>query len=174
MRKLFILLALLPALAWAQDPGLIIDGEATVTLTWVPPTEYEDETFLDPADLAGYVVFWDTASRFQPDLSFRPGCGAYPVGARNDGSCYANVLDLTDGSATTELLTLTLSEDVTLHFALVAHTNNGQWSAYSNEATRSLVLRVDSPPGPPEQLDVEISITCTTNMPRVTCSFDVQ
>ena len=175
MKRLLYLLLALPGLVCAQDPGLIINGEATATLTWTPPTEYEDGRALPPSDIAGYVIYWSEQSRFEADgVTLRPTCSEYPVGTRTDATCYQNVLDLTDGTATTELIILTLDQDVTLHFAAAAHVTNGDWSAYSNEASKSFTLVLESPPAAPVIQSIDMTIMCTTNLPNVTCSFDVQ
>ncbi len=179
MKRLALLLAILPAISLAQDPGLIINGEATVTLTWQPPTQYEDGTLIAPGDIGGYVIYWNDRSRFEADgVTLRPTCQDSPAGTRTDGSCYPNVVDLTDGDAATEQLVIQLDQDVTLYFAAVAWvrsgTTPGDWSRYSGEATRELVLSIVAPPDPPVIETLELAITCTTNLPTVTCTFTVQ
>lgn len=159
----------------ASAQELIISGEGTATLTWMAPTQYIDGRAIVPADLTGYVIFWNDQSRFELDgVTFRPGCAAGPVGSRNDTVCYPNVVDISDGTATTELLTFTVSTDVTLSFVIIAHTVNGLWSDYSNELDKVFTLIIDSPPGAPILESVELLIICTTNLPDVTCDFVVQ
>jgi len=176
-RLWFVLALLLPAMAFAQTdpPGLIINGQATATLTWTAPTLYEDGTAMAPADIEGYVIFWSEGGRYLADgTTLRAGCTEYPEGSRNDATCYPNVIDLSDGTQTGEVLALTLDQDVTLFFAGVTHASNGAWSAYSNEAAKMFVLEVTTTnPNPPVIQSIDIAITCTTNLPSVTCTFIV-
>lgn len=164
----------------ASAQGLIVNGEGIADLIWTAPTEYDvigtnPPQSLPITDIAGYVLFWHDASRFEFDgVTLRPGCAAKPVGSRNDASCYPNVVDITDGTATTRQLSFVLSTDVTLSFAIVAHTINGLWSDYSNELDKTFTLIVDSSPGAPVLQSVDLVITCTTNLPNVTCDFVVQ
>ena len=151
-------------------PGLIINGQATATLTWQVPTQNEDGTVLDVADIAGYVLYWgDTPG---------PGnCGSYPETLLD--SCYGNALDLPDGAMVTTPLTLALNGDITLYFAMVAYVveTDGKrvWSAYSNEIKRLFVLRISTvTPAPPVLIDITMSVICTTNQARVTCEFSVE
>lgn len=168
-----LLFCLLAGPAFAQ--GVIVNGQGTATLTWTPPTQYADATDIQPGELQGYVIFWNDASRFESDgVTLRPGCAAGPVGSRNDMSCYPSVLDITSGSSTTEVLTFDLSTDVTLSFAIVAHTSNLLWSDYSNESQKTFTLVIDAAPGPPTLETVDITMTCTTNTPGVSCEFIVQ
>lgn len=177
MKRFALLLALLPVFALAQTapPGVIINGEATATLQWTAPTQYEDGTALDPADIAGYVIFWSEGGRFLADgTTLRGGCTEQPEGSRNDAGCYPNVIDLSDGSSTGEQLTLSLDQDVTIFFAAVTHDTAGLWSRYSNEAAKAFTLSVtQTEPNPPVIQSVDMAITCTTNLPSVTCTFTV-
>ena len=151
-------------------PGLIINGQATATLTWQVPTQNEDGTVLNAADIAGYVLYWgDTPG---------PGnCGSYPETLLD--SCYGNALDLPDGAMVTTPLTLALNGDTTLYFAMVAYVveTDGKpvWSAYSNQISRKFVLRIaTTAPAPPVLIDITMSVTCTTNQANVTCEFSVE
>lgn len=164
--------------AYAQDTP-IINGQATVTLTWTPPTEYEDGTTLAASDITGYVIYYDTFSRFTAPGELRPGCTDQPQGTRTDASCYSNVIDLTDGSSSSEVVVLTVDQDTTFYFAATAHVLGGTvqdtWSKYSNEAEKTVTLQVDtSPPAAPVITQIDMVVTCTTNLPNVTCSFTVQ
>lgn len=168
------LVILLAAFAWStvKAQAVIIDGQGTATLSWVAPTEYEDGNPIAVTDLTGYVIYWSDQSRFTTGGTLRPGCSELPVGTRTDSSCYANVIDIADGQATSEAITFSLNQTTTLYFAAVAHVSSGEWSLYSNEAMQEFVLVVDFPqPGPPTQLDLEISVTCTTDQPNVSCTF---
>lgn len=163
--------------AFAQTP--IIDGQATVTLTWEAPTQYEDGSALAATDITGYVIYYDTFSRFTSPGNLRPGCTDTPQGTRTDAGCYSNVIDLTDGSNTSEVVVLTVDQDTTFYFAATAHvlggTESGSWSKYSNEAEKTVVLVIDTvPPAAPVITQVDMVISCTTNLPNVTCSFIVQ
>lgn len=162
-------------LAQTTPPGLIINGEATATLTWIAPTEYENGSPLAQSDIDGYVIFWSDGGRFLADgTTLRSGCTDKPEGSRNDSSCYPNVIDLSDGTSTGESLTLTLDQDVTLFFAAVTHDIGGAWSRYSNEASKAFALQiVQTEPNPPIMQSVDIDIICTTNLPTVTCTFSV-
>ncbi len=161
------------SLAQAQETP-IIDGEATVTLSWTAPTQYENGEPLPAIDLTGYVIYYDTEPRETSGV-FRQGCFDGPQDTRTDASCYGNVIDLTDGSATSRAVVLTVDQTTTFYFAAVAHVANGEWSRYSNEATKTVTLVIDWPqPGPPTGVDVTFDIICTTNLPTVTCEFVVQ
>lgn len=156
----------------SATPGLIINGQATATLSWTRPTQNEDGTPLAAPEIAGYVLYWGTASGVGR-------CGTYPTILLDP--CYGNALDLQDGGLTTTPLQLSLSGDTTIYFAMTAYTRssdgNVNLSAYSNEAPRAFTVQVTFPdpiPGAPELLDVTMVITCTTNQVDVTCSFTVQ
>lgn len=162
----------------AQTP--VIDGQATVTLSWTAPTMYEDGTALNPSDIGGYVMFYGTASRTDGSGNFRPGCASGPQGTRTDTGCYPNVIDLSDGSLTSIPILIDVDQTTTFHFAAVAfvgagNLGNDEVSVYSNEAIKTVTLVIDSVrPGPPTSTTVEMTVTCTTNLPNVTCSFIVQ
>lgn len=164
----------LAAFAWStvKAQAVIVDGQGTATLSWDAPTEYEDGTALAATDITGYVVYWSDQSRFTTAPALRPGCSDGPITVRTDASCYANVIDLTDGQATSEAINFSIDQTVTLYFAVVAHVSSGEWSLYSNEAEQEYVLVVDFPqPGAPTQLELDIQVTCTTNLPTVSCTF---
>ena len=173
MRILLILAALLSANALAQTP--IISGEGTVTLSWLAPTEYIDGSALPAADIAGYEIFYGELSRLEPGgAAFRPGCGAAPTGP-GDVTCYAATVPVV-GGATSEPVTIQLTEDTTVFFTLTATATNGFWSNYSNETDAQFVLDItdNRVPGAPVIIDMTFTITCTTDTPNVTCEFTVQ
>lgn len=172
MRILLILAALLSANALAQTP--IISGEGTVTLSWLAPTEYIDGSALPAADIAGYEIFYGEQSRFDAGGAFRPGCGAAPANP-GDVTCYAATVGVV-GGATSEPVTIQLTEDTTVFFTLTATATNGEWSNYSNETDAQFVLDIQDNrvPVAPVIVDMTFTITCTTDTPNVTCTFTVQ
>lgn len=153
-------------------PGPIINGQATATLSWVRPTEREDNSPLLASDIAGYVLYWGTSSGVG-NCGLRPGTLLDP--------CYGNALQLPDGALETTPLTLSLSGDTTVYFAMIAYTTledgSPGLSQYSNEVPRVFTVEIQLPPEPlpgaPEQLDVTMQVTCTTDQVNVTCSFTV-
>lgn len=153
-----------------RPPGLIINGEATATLTWRAPTENEDGTTLDPADIAGFVLYWGITS---------DNCGDRPATLLD--ACYGNALDLLDGALVTTSLTLSLSGDTTVYFVGIAYTRDADGapvlSAYSNEIQRVFVVSITEPtpaPSAPVLIDIVMTVTCTTNKASVTCEFSVE
>lgn len=183
MKRFFLLLLLLAsASAFAQvPPGLIINGTGTATISWTIPTEYTDGSPLPASDINGYVIFYHDQSRFEADgTTVRPVCSGTPQSSRADIDCYSNAIDLSDGSQVSQALTIQLSEDTTIYFTMTSwvRTGNvfGDWSAYSAEVTKSFVLEVTDgrAPLPPTIESIDMTITCTTNIAMVTCTFDVQ
>jgi len=167
-RLLPLLLLLLPLFAPPVQAQTIINGEATATLTWTPPSLNEDGTPLAIADIAGYVIYWDTQTGVGR-------CSTYPA-TRLD-PCYANALDTADGSASSQVMTLNLNADTTVYFAAVTYVmQDGApvLSRYSNETTREFTLVLQGPPNPPVIQSVDFTITCITDNPQVTCTFIVQ
>lgn len=158
-------------------PIPIIDGQGIATVTWRAPTQYTDNAPILPGDLKGYVIYWDLVS----------GVGrCFGPTVKMDG-CYGNAIDLPDGAASTTPLTLTLSGDTSVFFAITAYTEKPnlagtpatQISAYSNEVEKIFTVEVidtsPSPdPGAPTLESVDIAITCTTDQEFLTCSFTVQ
>lgn len=155
-----------------STPGPIINGQADVTLTWTPPTQNEDGTPLGPNELAGYVVYWDAQSRLgrcseQPAMRLDP--------------CYANALDLADGSISGHQFTIPLSGDTDVYFAGAAYKLDEDGvavlSRYSNEVLKQFRVTIeepqDPPPAAPNTLTIDIQITCTTDTPEIACSFTV-
>lgn len=164
-------LALYSSIAKAD---MVVDGIGTAALKWTPPTTYVDGTPLEPADIAGYVVFWGEQSRFQADGStLRMDCSNRPLNSRTDATCYPNVVDLTDGQATGRELTFQINKETTLYFSVAVHDTSHDWSAYSNEISKPFVLSVDSPPGAPVLESITLQISCKANLPDVKCLFEV-
>jgi hypothetical protein len=86
-------------------------GTGTATLTWTPPTQNEDGSPL--MDLTSYRIHWGTASRN-----------------------YTNSATISSG-LTTYVVTNLLS-GTTYYFATTAGNSQGVYSAYSNEATKTI------------------------------------
>lgn len=179
---LTILLALGFAAGWLfyeEAFGQEITGEGTVTLSWTPPTEYENGDPIQPGDITGYVIYYGTESRELVDGNFRQGCADGPQVTRTDATCYPNVIDLSDGSLTSLPVTITVSETTTFHFAAVAFVGTGsldgrEVSRYSNEALKTVELVIDTTqPGPPTITTIDFVISCSTDLPNVTCEFSV-
>ena len=158
-------------------PIPIIDGQGIATVTWRVPTQYDDNTAIQPGDLKGYVIYWDLVS----------GVGRCIGPTDKMDGCYANAIDLPDGAASTTPLTLTLSGDTSVFFAITAYTENPdaggnpatQVSVYSNEVEKIFTVEIidTSPapePGPPTLESVDIAITCTTDQEFLSCIFHVQ
>jgi len=161
MKRLLILLCLLlPFPSFAQ--GLIINGEATATLTWTNPIENTDGTPL--TDLAGIVLYWDS-------ISGVGRCSASPETKLDP--CYANAIDLNDDAVTSRSITLNLDADTTIYFAGAAYNSSDVLSAYSNESEKIFTVAINAPPNPPVIQSIDMTIICTTNLPSVTCSFNV-
>lgn len=161
--------------AYAQEP--IINGEATLTITWTPPTQNEDSTALALSEIAGYVIYWDVETGVGR-------CDPYP--RRRLDPCYSQALDLANGSLSSQTMTLNLTGDTDVFFAMAAYKlvdsdDDGNdelfMSAYSGELVKQ--FRVDitepptSPPGAPIIQSIDIQVTCTTDTPGVTCTFEV-
>ncbi len=167
--------------AFAQTPtGVIIDGSGTATITWTAPTEYTDGSPLPAADLKGFVIYYSSQSRFEAGGTIRPGCSASPVSGRLDPDCYANSIDLPNGAQVSEPLTIPLDADTTIHFSMTSWVRSGNtfgdWSRYSSEVAKIFTLEVTDGrvPVDPTIESIDLTITCTTNMAMVTCSFNVQ
>lgn len=157
-------LALAGLSAWAQQ----FTGTGTATLSWQRPTERVDGTPLPIDQIAGYVIWYGTESRFGR-------CpGDQPADA-NDTGCYPTVVSVTNGGVASRELSFELDGPVTLYFAMAAIDTGGRISSYSNEASKTFELEIDEAgPEPPQLLDVEISISCEASEPGVTCTFVVQ
>ncbi len=139
--------------AFAQEPGVIVNGQGTASLSWQRPTQNTDGTTLPLEDIAGYRVYWG-----------------------EDQANLTSMFDIGNGAVTSSEVTLSLDGPTTVYFAMTAIHVNGAESALSNIASKTFELEVDDGrvPNPPEALDVQISVTCETDTPGVTCSFTVQ
>ena len=161
------LAALLSATALAQ-----VSGTGTATLSWTPPTQYEDGSPLAIEDIVGYVIFYGPESlegRCDPGEDSRPR----PT-SRTDTSCFPASVFVANGAVQSRVIDLELAEPTTMYFAAVAEAATG-FSVYSNEATKTFTLEVDNlPPGEPMTLEVEITMECTTSEPGRTCRFVIE
>lgn len=150
-------------------------GTGAADLTWTPPDAFEDGTPLAVDDLAGYVIFYGTESRAggrcdggPPDPRPRPA-------ARDDTSCYPAAIPIGNGAVQSRQVDLSLTESVTLWFAVAAEATNGLLSVYSNEASKLIELVIDAiAPGEPVNVTLEISLECEPGEPGRTCSFIIQ
>lgn len=149
--------------------GPIVNGQGTAMLSWVAPTERTDGEPLPASELAGYTLFYGTRSRSGRDC-------APPMGP-TDSTCYPSRTQFDNGAATSGVLTLELTESTTIYFALAARDTGGLMSDYSNERAKVFTLELEelppAEPAEPQLLEVGVSITCTTDQPRVLCTFTV-
>lgn len=177
LRTTFIAAMIFLVIGALQDAfAATITGTGTASLSWDRPTESEDGLALPANEIAGYVVYWGPQSRFAGGanpLALRPGCSRSPA-TRTDTTCYQGVRDLLAGTTTT--LTIPLTQDVTLSFAVVAVNTRGEWSAYSNELRKLVKLSVQStaPPNAPVLQTLTMEVSCTTDQPTITCTFTVE
>lgn len=120
----FVMLFLV-SIMLTQAPEVFAGG--TGIYTWNPPTTNVDGSKL--TDLAGYRVYWGTASRTYPQSINVDACSSCPepVGAEQEIGCIGG---LTPGA--------------TYYVAATAYDTSGNESAYSNE-----VVDVMSPPSSP-------------------------
>jgi hypothetical protein len=87
-------------------------GTGSATLTWTAPTQNENGTPLN--DLTSYRIHWGTSSRNYPNS----------VTVNNPGLTTYVVTNLLSGT--------------TYYFATTAGNSQGVYSAYSNEATKTI------------------------------------
>lgn len=183
MKQILFLIAALAMLATAPPvnsadlpPGLIVDGKATATLNWTPPTTRADGSALDPQEIAGFMLYWSDGGRFLADgATYRTGCGPKAIPTMFSTSCYSSALDLADGSTTTHTQTLTLEQDTTLFFTMATYDTDAAWSDYSNEISKNFTVEIEgNDPGAPVLETVDFTISCTTNKSSVNCTFTVQ
>jgi hypothetical protein len=90
---------------------LTVTGTAVVTLSWNAPTTNEDGS---PVSLSGYKIYYGTSS-----------------------GAYTNSVSVTSVGATPVTHKLSLPPG-TYYFAVTAISADGQESAYSNEASKTL------------------------------------
>jgi hypothetical protein len=148
---ILLLFVLAGSEAWggeAPPPGTTVTISGTTTLSWSAPTANVDGSALTP--LASYRIYFGRGSRQ-----------------------YSGNLDVNDGGATNWGFSIPLTDenDDRWFFALTATNINGHESAYSNEVIKQMtvVFEGDIPPEPPVLIDVEMSMTCTTDNVRWTC-----
>ena len=157
------LCTLVPAYTSAQ--GVIINGQGTATLTWQRPTMNTDGSALAASEITSYGVFMGPQSRFSSGTTLRAGCTATPA-SLSSTACYSGASTIV-GTLLTTPVTIALTQNARIHFALAAMKTGGAISAYSNEAFKDFVLQVNAPPGAPNITNVAVSVTCTTNDPAV-------
>lgn len=182
MKQLLFFLAAMAMLATAPPvnsadlpPGLIVNGEATANLSWTIPTTRADGSALDPAEIAGFMVYWSDGGRYLADgTTYRDGCGPKAQPTMFSTSCYSNVLDLASGATTTHALSLMLDQDTTLCFTMATYDTDAAWSDFSNEVAKNFTVEIQiNDPGAPVLQAVDFQITCTTNKSSVNCTFTV-
>lgn len=170
MSRIVVLLFLLLT-AFTASAQLEVTGQGSATLTWVVPTEREDGQPLPITELSGYVIFYADQSRFLPDgTTLRTGCTERPS-STDDTSCYGVALNIVPGDLTTQTIFISVDQDTTLWFSMSAYDTDGRLSTYSNEASKTITLILDSPPDAPVIQSLEMIISCTTNDPNVECEF---
>lgn len=163
---------LVPICTQAQPPaGLIINGQGSVTLTWTLPTTDELGNILPAGSLANLGIFYGQ-SRFSSGTTLRTGCTDRPT-SLSSTLCYSGTAALLPGNATSTPLVLQLSSSQTVSFAVAALSMGGGISRYSNEAAKIFTLQTSAPPGAPVLNSVAVTMTCTTNLPQVTCTFTI-
>lgn len=172
--KRLLLLALLSAPIGAFAQGVVINGQGTATLSWTRPTTNTDGSPLAQADITAYGVFFGPQSRFSSGTTLRSGCTATPP-ALTSTTCYAGAVQIAGGATQGAPVTLTgITSNTRIYFAVAAQRTGGQISAYSNEAFKDFVVTVNAPPSAPVLQDVNVTVTCTTNDPQITCSITVE
>lgn len=165
------LYALVSLSALAQPNDLIINGVGTAQLSWTLPTSNTDGSPLPAADIANVGVFYGQ-SRFSSGTTLRNGCAAAPT-SLSSTLCYAGARTI-GGTQVGTQIELELSQAQTVAFAVAVLDVRGKISAYSNEATKTFRLVLESPPNAPVLNSVNVSMTCSTNYPEVTCSLTVE
>ncbi len=134
--------------AEAPPPGTTVTITGSTTLSWQAPTENVDGSPL--TDLASYVIYFGRASRN-----------------------YTGNLAVTDGATTNWGFSIPVADenDDRWFFAMTAIDGGGNESAYSNEVIKQMVVEFtgDSTPREPVLLDVQMSMTCTTDNAFWTC-----
>ena len=63
---------------------------------------------------------------------------------------------------------------MSVYFAVAAYDSGGLLSGYSNEAVKTFTLELAAAPHAPVLQSVDITMTCVTDDPQVTCKFTVQ
>lgn len=156
----------LSATAFAQEDPLVINGQATFTVSWVNATQYENGDALDPADITSIVLYYGPTSREGR------ACPEYPA-TTTDIGCYPLITEVTADGATSTGITLAIDQTTTFYFAAVTNVN-GELSRYSVEAPITLTLETTGKPGAPTSVTITAEVTCETNDAGISCHFDVQ
>lgn len=156
------LLALAPfALAQSTITDLIIDGAGTARFTWDYPAD------ADPAP-DGFRLYWDSSP--------------LPTTLSELRASDALSLDIIGGDVRTSTQSFTMQEDQTLWFRLTAARDldgDGTFDVESppsqQDASKTFRLQVTDNRAPPAPtgLQLDMTITCTTNIDGVTCEFIV-
>ena len=146
-----ILLAVLALLCCASVFAQNVTGTGTATLTWTPPTQYENGDPLPLSEIERYTIYWGTAS-----------------------GEYTESLDVENGAVQSREIQLEVTGPTTFYFAMSAWVR-GLESALSNEASKTIALEVeDLPPGAPQSVTVELSFSCQATEAGRTCRVVVE
>jgi len=133
------------------EPPPPIIGEGQVLLSWVPPSENEDDTPLAIQDITSYTLLWGE----------EPGS-------------YTDSMAIPGGSTTSQDITIGLTGDTTFYFAMTATSDNGT-SDLSNVVQKSFTVDVVDPPDPPVDpkpptiITVMVTLSCVSNEVGVVC-----
>lgn len=122
-------------------PGLALGASATAELSWAAPTDRQDGTPLQAADIGGYTIYYavdtdggidtETASRIEVE----PG----------------------QASKVVELQLEPRPEPYVVAFAIDVYDSNGLRSPLSDIVTKSFEVDSTSPPGMPTSITIEIT-----------------
>ena len=146
-----ILLAVLALLCCASVCAQTVTGTGTATLTWTPPTQYENGDPLPLSEIERYTIYWGTES------------GEYSAS-----------VDVENGAVQSREIDLEVTGPMQIYFALTAWAH-GLESALPNEASKTIALELeDLPPGPPQSVTVELSFSCETTEAGRTCRVVVE
>lgn len=128
-----------------------VTGTGTATLTWTPPTQYENGDPLPLSEIERYTIYWGTES-----------------------GEYTESLDVENGAVQSREIELTVTGPTTFYFAMSAWAR-GLESDLSNEASKTITLEMqDLPPGAPQNVTVELSFSCETTEAGRTCRVVVE
>jgi len=159
----------------AQIPeGVIVNGQGSATISWTPSTTWEGGAAMAAADRSGVVIFFGPASRFSSGTTLRSGCAARPA-SLTETSCYPSRFVVANGATVTTPVSVPLTQEAVISFAAVTTATNGSWSNFSNEGAKRFRLTVTDTrlPGAPVLTTINITVSCTTNLPAYTCQFTV-
>src|SRR5690606_5509726 len=99
-----ILLAALALLCCASVFAQNVTGTGTATLTWTPPTQYENGDPLRLSEIERYTIDWGTAS-----------------------GEYTESLDVENGAVQSREIELTVTGPTTFYFAMTAWARGLEW-----------------------------------------------